>query len=92
METLVVLVPLVISIGNCIFTSCINQRLSNRAQQLEHSLNTLISTQTSQYNPVPLPSYSQAPPPSAPPPIPSPPGYGYQYFPGDPGNQGLNVV
>lgn len=86
METLVVLVPLVISIGNCIFTSCINQRLSNRAQQLEHSLNILITTQTSQYNPVPLPSYSQAPPPSA------PPGYGYQYFPGDPGNQGLNVV
>ena len=88
METLVVLVPVVISIGNCIFTSCVNQRLSNRVQQLEDTL----TRQISQYNPIPLQSYSQPPPPSAPPPAPSPPGYGYQYFPGDPSNQGLNIV
>jgi len=80
METLVVLVPLVISIGNCIFTSCVNQRLSNRVQQLENSL----TRQTPQYHHVPLPPLPSAPAPS--------PGYGYQYFPGDPNNQGLNVV
>jgi hypothetical protein len=78
---LLILVPLAISIGNFIFTSCINQRLSYRIQKLEHNL----TNQTHQYNPVP-PSYTQAPPPSA------PPGYGYQLYPGDPSNQGLNVV
>jgi hypothetical protein len=81
MESLLILVPLVISIGNCIFTGCVNTRLSNRVQQLEHNL----TTHTHQYNPIP-PSYTQPPPPSA------PPGYGYQFYPGDPNNQGLNVV
>ena len=75
MEHLLILVPIVIAIGNCIFTTCINTRLYNRVQQLEHSL----TTHAHQYNPVP-------PPPSA------PPGYGYHFYPGDPNNQGLNVV
>ena len=81
METLLLLLPISISICNCIFTSCLGKILFNRVQKLEHSL----TTHTHQYNPV-LPSYTQATSPSA------PPGYGYQFFPGDPNNQGLNVV
>ena len=85
METLLILVPVVISIGNCIFTACVNTRLSNRVQQLEDSLILLITTHRHQYSPVP-PQYTQPPQPSA------PPGYGYQFYPGDPNNQGLNIV
>lgn len=81
MESLLILVPVVIAIGNCIFTTCVNIRLSNRVQELEHTLNT----HTHQYNPV-AQSYTQPPQPSI------PPGYGYQFYPGDPNNQGLNIV
>lgn len=86
MEVIAILVPLVISLGNCILTLCLNKQVNTRIQKVEYSLTNLITRQPGQYNPVSLDIYSQAPPPSA------PPGYGYQYNSGDPSNQGLNVV
>lgn len=79
MQILLITVPIVISLCNCIFTLCLNKKMSNRIQQVQDNLTVLIHTHTHQYNPVP-------PPPS----IPS--GYGYKFYPGDPNNQGLNIV
>jgi hypothetical protein len=86
MEAIAILVPLVISLGNCVVTACLNKRVNNRIQKLEYSLTNLINRQVGQYSPVTLQTYTQPPPPSA------PPGYGYQHNSGDPTIQGLNVV
>lgn len=69
MEALILLVPIVISIGSCIGTSCLTIRMNNRILELEQRLATLYA--------IPL----QPPQPSAPP----QPGYGYQYYPNNQG-------
>ena len=85
MESLILLVPIVISIGNYVAMACIYQRTNNRIQQVEQELiniNTHIFSVRPQYQTIPIHQYNQPPPPSAPP----TPGYGYQYYSGDPTN------
>ena len=72
MEALIVILPLVITVGNCGLSCYYYNRANNRIAVLERylaSLNLPLS-----YNPVP-------PPASAPP---DSPGYGYQYYPEGP--------
>ena len=81
MEALILLVPIVISIGSCIGTSCLTFRMNNRILHVEQRLAILTNNPVHDYHAVSL----QPPQPSAPP----QPGYGYQYYPN---NQGLNIV
>jgi len=84
MEALIILLPIVISVGSCIVTSCLTFRMNNRILHVEQRLAILTNNPVHDYHAVSL----QPPQPSAPPAL-SPPGYGYQYYPN---NQGLNIV
>jgi hypothetical protein len=66
MESLLILVPLALSIITCVGSSCYIRRMNERLYQVEESLTSLI---TYIHTPPVQPVYTAPPPP--------PPGYGY---------------
>lgn len=83
MESLIILFPIALTLGNCIMSSCIYQRLIHRIVSVEESLTTLVTQNISRQ------IYYAAPPHASAPPQPSaPPGYGYTHYP----ENNLNVV
>jgi hypothetical protein len=71
MEALIIILPLIITVGNCGLSCYCYNRANNRIAILERSLDSYINSHRVSYTPV-------APPASAPP---ASPGYGYQYYP-----------
>jgi len=96
MEKLLVIVPIVISIGQCIVSGCLFRRISSRISFIEEMMNTYPKPQPPQPQVYPQ-AYPQAYPQSYP--QPSAPryyaeGYGYPYSggQGNIANGNLNIV
>ena len=84
MDNLLLLVPLAISVGHCVVSSCIMRRLQNRINFLEERV---ASVTLPTYPPPPPPPQANYPQPTTYYSVPQ--GYGYPYS----GGQGnLNVI